>query len=566
MGPGPRLRQPSGDDLDGCDGRVRRPPGRGASRTAGCRSRRPRAPGPVRRTSVARRRPTRCRPRTSRPTPTAPPVSRPTARGRSATSPRSTRRGSASSGAAGWSRPRPVSSSRCAPPARAAPCASSTPRPCGRWRRRTCPTCPRTRPATGSPSTSTTPNGPWSAPATVRCSPCGPSHEGEPDLGTDATWDLKPYVAYGDCLVSVAPDWSGRIWWASHDGLVGTLDPTTGQVGVVDLGEEVRHDVAVDAGAAYVVTDAAVHRLVVGGDGTPQVAWRSEYDGVSGSAPVLVDRGTVAITDEVEDRLGVRFLARDDGRTVCRQSVFDKGEGATRSTLADLGARCRGGQRRRLRVLTPRAARLHRRRGRGAGRPRGRRVPGDLDQRGRVACLGRRRQPPQRSALRVGQAPVADRRQRVVPHRDRRGLRPPHAGACAPAPGCSPAAADRRSCSAATARPTSARGPGWSGCTTAASGLGWPSGRPGEPDRLLAALPQPSLRHLVVGEPRGADDPRRTGRLAGTARSDVGRPRQVGGGRHQGRPGAGLGGLRDQLDRARRGRPRAGRGWCRAGR
>jgi hypothetical protein len=164
------------------------------------------------------------------------------------------------------------------------------------------------------------------------------SDEGEPDLETDASWDLKPYVPYGDCLVSVAPDWSGRIWWASGDGLVGTVDPATGQVGVVDLGEDVRHDVAVDAGAAYVVTDEAVHRLVVGADGTPQPTWRSEYDGVSGSAPVLVDRGTVAVTDEVDDRLGVRFLARDDGRTVCRQPVFEKGEGATRSTLADLGA------------------------------------------------------------------------------------------------------------------------------------------------------------------------------------------------------------------------------------
>ena len=29
------------------------------------------------------------------------------------------------------------------------------------------------------------------------------SHEGEPDLETDASWDLKPYVPYGDCLVSV---------------------------------------------------------------------------------------------------------------------------------------------------------------------------------------------------------------------------------------------------------------------------------------------------------------------------------------------------------------------------
>ena len=164
------------------------------------------------------------------------------------------------------------------------------------------------------------------------------SQEGEPGLETDATWDLKPYVPYGDCLVAVAPDWSGRVWWASRAGLVGTLDPATGQVGVVDLGEEVRHDVPVDAGAAYVVTDEAVHRLVAGADGTPQATWRSDYDGESGSAAVLLDRGTLAITDEVDDRTGVRFLARDDGRTVCRQAVFEKGEGATRSTLADLGA------------------------------------------------------------------------------------------------------------------------------------------------------------------------------------------------------------------------------------
>lgn len=164
------------------------------------------------------------------------------------------------------------------------------------------------------------------------------SHEGEPGLETEPTWDLKPYVPYGDCLVAVAPDWSGRVWWASRAGLVGTIDPATGQVGVVDLGEQVGHDLAVDPGAAYVVTDEAVHRLVVGAAGTPQPTWRSAYDGGSGSAPVLTDRGTLAITDEVDDQTGVRFLARDDGRTVCRQAVFEEGEGATRSTLADLGA------------------------------------------------------------------------------------------------------------------------------------------------------------------------------------------------------------------------------------
>ena len=163
------------------------------------------------------------------------------------------------------------------------------------------------------------------------------STDGEPDLDPDASWDLKPWVPYGDCVVALAPDWSGLIWWASHEGLVGTIDPESGRVGVVDLGEVVRRGIATDEGGAYVVTDEALHRLTVGGDGSPKPGWRTDYGGSSGSAPVLLDGGVVAITDEVDERLGVVFLARDDGRGLCRQPVFEKGEGATDSDLAALG-------------------------------------------------------------------------------------------------------------------------------------------------------------------------------------------------------------------------------------
>jgi hypothetical protein len=40
---------------------------------------------------------------------------------------------------------------------------------------------------------------------------------------------------------------------------------------------------------------------------------------------------------DLEDRLGVAFLARDSGTALCRQSVFEKGDGSTDSTLASLG-------------------------------------------------------------------------------------------------------------------------------------------------------------------------------------------------------------------------------------
>lgn len=162
--------------------------------------------------------------------------------------------------------------------------------------------------------------------------------DGEPDLATAAEWDLKPYVPHGDCVVTLAPDWSGRIWWASHAGLVGTVDPASGRVGVVDLGEEVDRGITTDEGGAYVVTDQALHRLAVGEDATPLPVWRTRYAGVAGSAPVLLDGGVVAITDEVDDRLGVVLLARADGGQVCRQSVFETGDGATDSDLAPLGS------------------------------------------------------------------------------------------------------------------------------------------------------------------------------------------------------------------------------------
>ena len=164
------------------------------------------------------------------------------------------------------------------------------------------------------------------------------SATGAPGLATDTTWDLRPYVPYGDCVVALAPDWSGRIWWASQDGLVGTIAADAGQVRVIDLDEEISRGLSADeGGGVYVVTDAALHRLTAGPDGTPQTAWRTAYDGTSGSAPVVLDGGVVAITDSADERMGVLFVARDGGAVVCRQPVFEAGGGSTDSDLAALG-------------------------------------------------------------------------------------------------------------------------------------------------------------------------------------------------------------------------------------
>lgn len=174
--------------------------------------------------------------------------------------------------------------------------------------------------------------------------------QGDPGLAADVSWDLTPYVPPADCLVALLPDWSGRIWWASHGGLVGTLAPHSGDVAVHDLGAGIVSSFAADeAGGVYVVTDEALHRLAAGPDGSPRVTWRTPYDRGedekpgqrsrgSGTTPTLLDGGLVAIADNADPRMNVVFLDRGTGEEVCRQEVFDEGASATGSSLVSLGS------------------------------------------------------------------------------------------------------------------------------------------------------------------------------------------------------------------------------------
>ena len=38
-------------------------------------------------------------------------------------------------------------------------------------------------------------------------------------------YDLSTVVLPGDKIISALPDWSGRLWFASTSGVVGTVDP-----------------------------------------------------------------------------------------------------------------------------------------------------------------------------------------------------------------------------------------------------------------------------------------------------------------------------------------------------
>jgi len=161
-----------------------------------------------------------------------------------------------------------------------------------------------------------------------------------------ADHDLSP--AIGDSkVISALPDWKGRLWFAAIDGVVGWVDPDSGELFSTDLGERISNSFAVgQGGAVYIVTDAALYRLEAGDDG-PKVIWRAAYENTgvqksgqtspgSGTTPTLLRRRYVAIADNADPMQLLVFQRKRDAkgpRLVCRREVLGLGSGSTDQSL-----------------------------------------------------------------------------------------------------------------------------------------------------------------------------------------------------------------------------------------
>jgi hypothetical protein len=173
-----------------------------------------------------------------------------------------------------------------------------------------------------------------------------------PGFALERDYDLTGVTAVDDKLFSVLPDWSGRLWFISQRGVVGTIDPTSGAVRVHQLGEQITNSFSVDeSGGVYIVSDAALYRFDATATGAPSVTWREQYPNTgvqkpgqvspgSGTTPTVVGSEYVAITDNA-DPMGVLVYRRaptvKKARFVCRQPVFEPGAGATDNSLIGIG-------------------------------------------------------------------------------------------------------------------------------------------------------------------------------------------------------------------------------------
>jgi hypothetical protein len=168
------------------------------------------------------------------------------------------------------------------------------------------------------------------------------------------SYDLSKVLSANERITSALPDFTGRIWFVSkQDGKVGLLDPKSGRIRVLRLGEEVENSFAVDRDAVYIASDKRMYRFSVGRGGRPHIDWRvtyrnsgihkpSQVDAGTGTTPTIMRRGFVAITDNADPMNVVVYrmaahLPRGQHRVVCQVPVFSRGASATENSLITAG-------------------------------------------------------------------------------------------------------------------------------------------------------------------------------------------------------------------------------------
>jgi hypothetical protein len=191
-----------------------------------------------------------------------------------------------------------------------------------------------------------------------------------PGFQITADYDLSGVIPSGEGIISVLPDWHGRLWFVTRGGEVGTIDRADGSVRTMRLaGEGISNSFAVDeTGGVFVVSDRALYRFDPNSKGAPEVSWRVVYpnsgihkpgqsDAGSGTTPTLMGSGWVAITDNADPMDVVVYRrartlrrpkrhrrgghaagrhkakAKAKARLVCSAPVFDKGAGSTDNSL-----------------------------------------------------------------------------------------------------------------------------------------------------------------------------------------------------------------------------------------
>ncbi|MDO9456928.1 hypothetical protein [Nocardioides sp.] len=140
-----------------------------------------------------------------------------------------------------------------------------------------------------------------------------------------------------DSLVSVAPGYDGRIWFATAHAAAGYADPRTGRVVVRRLGsrqELIGNSISTAPDGTVVTTDRATYLLRADGRGRVRQLWRRGYDRGSARKPGQLTQGSGATPTFFGPRTGHEFVAiTDNARPRSRVLVYRTSTGALRCSL-----------------------------------------------------------------------------------------------------------------------------------------------------------------------------------------------------------------------------------------
>ncbi|MFJ9844287.1 hypothetical protein ACIRYZ_28290 [Kitasatospora sp. NPDC101155] len=172
-------------------------------------------------------------------------------------------------------------------------------------------------------------------------------------LYVDSSLSLAGAVPDGDGSVGIAPDWQGRVWFATAGGVVGTADDRTGAVRSLALpaGEKIANSISTAPGGTAVATTHALYLLTSDADGTPQIVWRRPYDRGPGRKPGQLSWGTgstpvffgphtgtdyLTVVDNAAPTVHLLVYRSDSGEQVCSVPVLRSG--GSGSENAPIGA------------------------------------------------------------------------------------------------------------------------------------------------------------------------------------------------------------------------------------
>ena len=153
---------------------------------------------------------------------------------------------------------------------------------------------------------------------------------------------LRPALATacdgGDCggVVGLAPDWDGRVWFATDAGVAGFVD-RAGTVQTLRLGEgeHVANSIATAPSGTAIATDHALYLLRASdGNGAPAITWRADYDRGPARKPGQLSRGTGSTPTFFGPTIGDEYLAIVDNAAPLERLLVFPTATATTTTIA----------------------------------------------------------------------------------------------------------------------------------------------------------------------------------------------------------------------------------------